>query len=315
MFQNSTHKDSLVTDLLQKIQELKKKQNAVILAHNYQLPEVQDVADFTGDSLELAKKAANLKEDVVVFCGVHFMAETAAMLSPEKIVLLPDVHAGCPMADMATGEDVVALKEKHPNAVVVCYVNSTADVKAVSDVCCTSSNAVDIVNRIPKDKKIIFVPDKYLGGHVSRMTGRDIILFDGYCPTHAKQLVEHIDAARKKYPGAPVIVHPESRKDVCLAADEALSTGQMCAYAKNSSAPTIIVGTEVGLLHRLRKENPEKTFVPVLEQAVCMNMKKITLEKILWSLEDLQPRITVANDVAKKANNAVVAMLGDAPIG
>ncbi|MBN2717296.1 MAG: quinolinate synthase NadA [Deltaproteobacteria bacterium] len=304
-----------MSEIAEKIHKLKKERNAVILAHNYQLAEVQDIADFSGDSLELARKAANLDEDVVVFCGVHFMAETAAMLSPEKIVLLPDAHAGCPMADMATGEDVIALKRQYPDAVVVCYVNSTADVKAVSDVCCTSSNAVDIINRIPKEKQIIFVPDKYLGGHVARMTGRDIILFDGYCPTHARQLVEHIDAVRKLYPGAPVIVHPESRKEVCLAADEALSTGQMCAWAKQSSASTIIVGTETGLLHRLRRENPEKMFVPLFDQAVCENMKKITLEKILWSLEDLSPRITVPEDVAKKANRAVVAMLGDGPIG
>lgn len=303
-----------MSDIIAKIQKLKKERNAVILAHNYQIAEVQDIADFTGDSLELAKKAANLKEDVIVFCGVHFMAETAVMLCPEKTVLLPDAHAGCPMADMATGEDVIALRKKHPNAVVVCYVNSTADVKAASDVCCTSANAIDVVNRIPADKDVIFVPDKYLGGHVSRKTGREIILFDGYCPTHAKQLVAHIDAARAAHPGAPVIVHPESRGDVCLAADEALSTGQMCTYAKNSDADTIIVGTEVGLLHRLQKENPEKTFVPLLEQAVCMNMKKINLEKILWSLEDLKPVITVPENIAKNAKNAVEAMLSDTPI-
>lgn len=304
-----------MNDIVEQIQQLKKKRNAVILAHNYQLPEIQDIADFNGDSLELAKKAANLKEDVVVFCGVHFMAETAAMLSPQKTVLLPDAHAGCPMADMATGEDVISMKGKHPNAIVVCYVNSTADVKALSDVCCTSSNAVDIVNRISKEKEIIFVPDKYLGGHVARKTGRDIILFDGYCPSHAKQLVSHVDAARKAHPGAPIIVHPESRTDVCLAADEALSTGQMCTYAQNSKASTIIVGTEIGLLHRLRKENPDKTFIPLLKQAICLNMKKITLEKILWSLQDLKPVITVPQDIAKKANNAVLAMLDDTPIG
>ncbi|MBN2525032.1 MAG: quinolinate synthase NadA [Deltaproteobacteria bacterium] len=304
-----------MTEIVEKIQKLKKKRNAVILAHNYQLADVQDVADFSGDSLELAKKAANLQEDVVVFCGVHFMAETAAMLSPEKTVLLPDAHAGCPMADMASGEDVLALKKQHPDAVVVCYVNSTADVKAVSDVCCTSSNAVDIIRRIPLEREIIFVPDKYLGGHVSRMTERDIILFDGYCPTHARQLEAHVTAAREAWPGAPVIVHPESRKEVCLSADGALSTGQMCTWAKQSDAQTIVVGTEIGLLHRLRKENPGKTFVPLLEQAVCENMKKITLEKILWSLEDLSPRITVPEEVAKKANRAVLAMLGDGPIG
>jgi quinolinate synthase len=303
-----------VTEITTKIQELKKERNAVILAHNYQLAEVQDIADFAGDSLELAKKAAHLDEDVVVFCGVHFMAETAAMLSPEKTVLLPDAHAGCPMADMASAADVLELKAAHPDAVVVCYVNSTADVKAVSDVCCTSSNAVDIVNRIPADREIIFVPDKYLGGHVSQVTGRDIILFDGYCPTHARQLEAHVAAARATYPGAPIIVHPESRREVCLAADEALSTGQMCTWAKKSAAQTIVVGTEVGLLHRLRKESPEKTFVPLLDQAVCDNMKKITLEKILWSLEDLSPRVTVPEEVAQQANRSVLAMLGEGPI-
>ena len=303
-----------MTEIADKIQKLKKARNAVILAHNYQLAEVQDIADFTGDSLELARKAANLDEDVVVFCGVHFMAETAAMLSPEKTVLLPDPQSGCPMADMATGDDVIALKRQYPDAVVVCYVNSTAEVKAVSDVCCTSANAVNIVNRIPEEKQIIFVPDKYLGGHVARMTGRDIILFDGYCPTHARQLAAHVAAAREQYPEAPVIVHPESRKDVCLAADEALSTGQMCAFAKQSDAKTIIVGTEIGLLHRLKKESPDKRFVPLLEQAVCENMKKINLEKILWSLEEMAPRITVPEAVASKANQAVVTMLGDGPI-
>ncbi len=304
-----------MTAIATKIQKLKKERNAVILAHNYQLAEVQNIADFTGDSLELARKAAHLDEDVVVFCGVHFMAETAAMLSPDKTVLLPDAHSGCPMADMASAEDVLQLRAAHPDAVVVCYVNSTADVKAVSDVCCTSANAVDIVNRIPRDREIIFVPDKYLGGHVAHVTGRDIILFDGYCPTHARQLKAHVDAARATYPDAPIIVHPESRREVCFAADEALSTGQMCTWAKNSSAQTIVVGTEVGLMHRLRKENPEKNFIPLLDQAVCENMKKNTLEKILWSLEDLSPRVTVPEDVAQKANQAVLAMLGEGPIG
>lgn len=304
-----------MTAITTKIQKLKAERNAVILAHNYQLAEVQNIADFTGDSLELARKAANLDEDVVVFCGVHFMAETAAMLSPEKTVLLPDAHAGCPMADMASADDVLQLKAQHPDAVVVCYVNSTADVKAVSDVCCTSSNAVAIVNRIPGDREIIFVPDKYLGGHVAHVTGRDIILFNGYCPVHARQLKAHVGAARATYPDAPIIVHPESRREVCFAADEALSTGQMCTWAKNSQAQTIVVGTEVGLMHRLRKENPEKTFIPLLDQAVCENMKKITLEKILWSLEDLSPRVTVPEEVAQKANQAVLTMLGEGPIG
>ncbi|MBN2804991.1 MAG: quinolinate synthase NadA [Deltaproteobacteria bacterium] len=303
-----------IESITEKIQKLKKDRNAVILAHNYQIEEVQDIADFTGDSLELAKKAIDLKEDVIVFCGVHFMAETAKMLNPDKIVLLPDEYAGCPMADMASAADVINLRRKHPGAVVVCYVNSTAEVKAVSDVCCTSSNAVDIINRIPKDREIIFVPDQYLGGHVSRLAKRDIILFNGYCPTHARLTLRMVEKIREEYKDAPVIVHPESRKEVCLAADEALSTGQMCSYAKKSTAETIIVGTEIGILHRLRKENPEKTFIPLNPKAVCPNMKKIDIEKILWSLEDLSPRIEVDDNIAKKANRSVLAMLGDGPI-
>jgi quinolinate synthase len=229
-----TGRGSMKEDIRDQIARLKKERDAVILAHNYQLSEVQDIADFTGDSLELARRGAEVPQKVVVFCGVHFMAETCAMMSPEKTVLLPDETSGCPMADMADGEGLRALKKKHPGAVVVCYVNSTAEVKALSDVCCTSSNAVSIVNRIPLDKEIIFVPDKYLGGHVSRVTGRELILWDGFCPTHALLIVEHIENARAAYPGAPVIVHPESAGSVCVAADEALSTGQMCAYAKNS---------------------------------------------------------------------------------
>ncbi len=301
-------------NIYEKILQLKKEKNAVILAHNYQIGEVQDIADFNGDSLELAKKAVNLKEDVIVFCGVHFMAETAAMLNPEKTVLLPDADAGCPMADMATAEDILKLRKKNRGAVVVCYINSTAEVKAVSDVCCTSSNAVDIVNRIPKDRKIIFAPDQYLGGHVSRITGRDIILHNGYCPTHALFSTDQITSTRAEHPNAVVMVHPESRGEVCLAADEALSTGQMCSFAKQSDAKTFIVGTETGLIHRLKLENPDKQFFPLNERAVCYNMKKITLEKILWSLEDLSPRVQVDAEISKKANRAVLNMLGTGTI-
>ncbi len=297
-----------------RIAKLKLEKNVIIFAHNYQLPEVQEIADFTGDSLELARKGAQVKEDVIVFCGVHFMAETAAMLSPEKTVLLPDERAGCPMADMASGAALAQLKARHPGAVVVCYVNSTANVKALSDVCCTSANAITVVSRIPRDQKIIFVPDKYLGGHISRMTGRDIILWEGYCPTHAKILEDHIHLARQRYPKAPIIVHPESREEVCLAADEVLSTGQMCLYAKKSTAKTIVIGTEVGLLYRLRKENPGKTFVPLLKQAICPNMKRTTVEKILWSLQNMAPVIKVPAEVAAKANHAVKAMFENGPI-
>ncbi len=303
-----------MTDLAAQIDVLKKERHAVILVHNYQLPEVQDIADVNGDSLELARRAADVEESVIVFCGVHFMAETAAMLNPDKIVLLPDAEAGCPMADMATAADVLALRAQYPDGVVVCYVNSTAEVKAVSHVCCTSSNAIDVVSRIPPERPVIFVPDRYLAGHVRRKTGRHIIAFNGYCPTHARISLAHIEEARRRHPGAPVIVHPECRDEVCIAADEALSTGQMCAFAKNSDASTIVVGTETGLLHRLQKENPGKTFVPLYARAVCPNMKKITLEKILWSLQDLSPRIEVPADIATRADRAVRAMLGQVPI-
>ena len=298
-------KDALIEAILKKKQE----RGAVILAHNYQLPEVQDIADFSGDSLELSRKAENLDAEVVVFCGVHFMAETAAILSPEKIVLLPDLGSGCPMADMLDAESLAELQSVHPDAVTVCYVNSTAEVKALSDVCCTSANAPEVVASIPSDREVLFVPDQYLGGHVERTLKRDLIKFPGYCPTHARVLPEHIEAARKAYPGAPVMVHPECRAETCLAADAVLSTGGMCKFASESDAKTILVGTEIGLLHRLRKENPDKNFVPVLEQAVCPNMKKNTLESILSSLETLSPRVTVPPETAEKAKRSIVNML------
>ncbi len=305
---------SSISDLQTKIEELKKKRHAVILAHNYQLPEVQDIADFSGDSLELSRKAAATDADVIVFCGVHFMAETAAILSPQKTVLLPDENAGCPMADMIVAEDVIELRREHPDAVVVCYVNSSAAVKAVSDVCCTSANAVDIVNRIPDDREIIFIPDQYLGRHAERITGREIITFHGYCPTHVRLLPEHVDNARKQYPGAPVIVHPESRPDVCELADDVLSTGGMVRFAAQTDAKQVVVGTETGLLHRLSQENPDKEFIPLLKRAVCPNMKMITLEKIAWALEELQHKVEVTGEDAQKAKKAILAMLGDGPI-
>ena len=300
--------------LVQKIENLKKKHNAVILAHNYQNADVQDLADFSGDSLELAQKGKDVSANVIVFCGVRFMAETAAILAPDKIVLLPDARSGCPMADMANAKDVKMLRAKHPGSVVVCYVNSTAEVKAESDVCCTSSNAVKVIERISHDVPIIFVPDQYLAGHVERMTGRQLVKWPGFCPTHARILVDHVDAVRTLYPGAPVIVHPECRSDVCKSANEVLSTGQMVAYAKKSDSQTILVGTEVGLLHRLKKENPSKSFVPVLDQAVCPNMKLNTLSKIAWVLEDMSPQITVTKEITVAAQSAVLKMFDDGPI-
>jgi len=297
------------TRIEEEIERLKVARNAVLLAHNYQLPEVQDAADFVGDSLELARAAAGADADVVVLCGVSFMAQTAAILAPGKRVLLPAPEAGCPMAEMIAPEELDALRARHPGAAVVCYVNSTAEVKARCDVCCTSANAAEVVSRIPAGREVIFVPDRHLGAHVARVTGRELILWPGYCPTHARILADHVAEARLRSPGAPVIVHPECRSDVCLAADAVLSTGGMTRFALATEATTVVVGTEIGLLHRLRKESPGKEFVPLLEAAVCPNMKLVTLERIAWSLEDMAPVVTVDEDVADRARLAVERML------
>ena len=300
-------KDSCA-QLAEKILSLKKERNAVILAHNYQLGEVQDIADFVGDSLELSQNAARTNADVIVFCGVNFMAETASILCPDKIVLLPVMEAGCPMANMIRAEDLRKMKKEHPGAVIVCYINTTAEVKAESDICCTSANAVRLVQGL-EAREIIFVPDQYLGHYVSTKTGRKMILWPGYCPTHVRIQAEDIHRLRKMYPGAEVMVHPECRPEVVAIADFVLSTGGMIRHARSSQAAEIIVGTEIGLIHRLRKENPDKVFIPVSEQAVCPNMKMITLENILWSMEDMSPRVKVAEDVRLKARKAVDRMI------
>lgn len=281
----------------------------MILAHNYQIGEVQDIADFVGDSLGLSIQAATTKAETIVFCGVRFMAETAAILSPEKTVLLPDKTAGCPMADMINADQLRELKSDHPGALVVCYVNSTAEVKALSDYCCTSGNAVELVKTIPAGREVIFVPDKYLGQHVINLSGRDMILWPGYCTTHARITADDIETARNKYPDAVVLAHPECNDPVKAAADELLSTAQMIAFAKKSSAKDFIIATESGILHSLKKQNPEKNFVPVTERAICPNMKKITLEKVLWSLEDMQYEITVDENMRIKAKAALDRML------
>ena len=293
----------------ERIQELKKERGAIIIAHNYEPDEVQAIADFNGDSLELSRKAAELEEDVVVFCGVHFMAETAAILSPEKTILIPDRFAGCPMADMVTPEDVKALKAKHPGAVAVCYVNSSAAVKAECDLCCTSSNAVKIVASIPEDKEVIFVPDTHLGHHVQKLLGREMIIWDGYCPTHSRIRVEDIERAKAEHPAAKVMAHPECPRAVRDLADYLLSTGQMCTHARESEEQEFIVATEMGILYRLRTENPQKKFYPVTNRALCPNMKKIELEKILWALEDMKFRVTVPEDIAVRARRSIEGML------
>jgi len=267
--------------LLEKIGKLKESRKAVILAHNYQPGEVQDIADFCGDSLGLSVKAASTDADVIVFCGVKFMAETAAILSPQKTVLLPDKHAGCPMADMITAQQLRDLKQKHPEATVVCYVNSTAEVKAESDYCCTSANAVEIVNTIPPEAEIIFVPDSHLGRHAVERTGRNIIIYPGYCASHVKITTDDIKNARKEHPQAVVLAHPECSEPVKELADELLSTSQMLSFASKSSAKEFIIATEIGILHTLKKQNPEAKFIPASERALCSNMKKITLDKIV----------------------------------
>jgi quinolinate synthase len=291
------------------IQKLKETRSAVILAHNYQLGEVQDIADFTGDSLELARKAADIQAEVIVFCGVHFMAETAAILNPGKTVLLPDAEAGCPMADMITGDQLRELKAQHPGAKVLCYVNSTAEVKAESDCCVTSANAVAVARSFPPDQTIIFVPDRHLGAYTAEQLGRTFVFWPGFCPTHARFTEAHIRAARAAHPGAPVLVHPECPKPVRDAADAVLSTGGMCRHVLGRPEPAFVIGTETGILHRLRRENPGKTFFPLLEQAVCPNMKKITLEKILWSLRDMREPVSVPEPIASRARRAIEAML------
>lgn len=295
--------------LVEDIQRLKKQRSAVILAHNYQLGEIQDLADFTGDSLDLSQRAAQTDADVVVFCGVYFMAETASILCPDKTVLLPDVHAGCPMADMINADQLREKRMEHPGAVVVCYVNSTAEVKAESDICCTSANAVGVIESIDEGKEIIFVPDQYLGHYASSKTGRRMILWPGYCPTHLRIQPRDITRLKSEYPQAKVVVHPECRPEIIALADEALSTSGICRFAQNTQSKEIIVGTEMGIIHRLRKENPDKRFIPVSEQAVCPRMKLITLEKVLWSLQQMTPEVKVPQEIRVKAKAAVDKML------
>ena len=283
--------------------------NAVILAHNYQRAEVQDAADFVGDSLELARKAAATDAEIIVFCGVHFMAETAKILSPRKAVLMPDIEAGCPMADMVTADQLRALKAEHPGAVVVAYVNTSAAVKAETDICCTSANAIEIVSRVPVDAEIIFVPDQHLGDWVSRQTGRKMLLWPGYCPTHALILPQDIEARRLEHPDAKVMAHPECSRAVVDLADVVTSTSGMLRFPERDDARAYIVATEVGLLTGLRKRHPDRTFVPASDFAVCPNMKLTTLESASAALREMSGEIVVPSDVAAKALRAVERMV------
>jgi len=294
--------------LIERISKLKKENNAIILAHNYQRGEVQDIADFVGDSLGLSQEAAKTDADVIVFCGVDFMAETAYILSPDKLVLLPDENAGCPMAEMITVEDLMEEKEEYPGSAVVCYVNSTADVKAESDICCTSSNAVKVVDSL-EAPEILFIPDKYLAQYVASKSRKKINYWNGFCPTHARILPEDIIELKKEHPQAKVVVHPECMPEVTALADAVESTGGICRFARETDAKEIVVGTEIGLLRRLRKENPDKVFYPASNKAVCPNMKLTNLEKVLWALEEKQHVVKVPEDIRIRALDAVNKMI------
>lgn len=295
-------------EVAERIAGLKQQRRAVILAHNYQMGEVQDIADFTGDSLELSRRATEVEADVIVFCGVLFMAETAAVLNTERTVLIPDQLAGCPMCQMAPVEEVRRRKAELPGVPVVAYVNTDAAVKAEADICCTSANAVEVVNSLPDDR-VLFVPDRNLGHWAQRHTDKDVILWNGWCPTHVRITVQDIRRLREAHPEAAVIVHPECTPDVIDLADEVLSTGQMIRWARQSDAEEVIVGTEVGIIHRLKQEKPGATFIPISPLTTCPDMKRITLEKVLASLEDMQHPVEVAEDVARRARRAIERML------
>jgi len=294
--------------LTEKILALKKQKSAVILAHNYQLPEVQDVADFVGDSLGLSIEASKTGAEIIVFCGVNFMAETAKILNPKKKILMPEPKAGCPMAGMINEQQLEELKLSHPKAKVVCYINSTAQIKALSDVCCTSSNAVEIVRSFG-DEEVVFVPDQYLGNWVEKNLNKKMVLWNGYCNIHNKILPEHVAQKKKEHPKALVMAHPECTPGVLALADKVASTSGMVKLPGASNAPEFIVATEVGILHQLKKLYPGKAFYPAYDDALCPNMKLTTLEKVLWALEDEKNEILVDEAVAKKASRSIDAML------
>ena len=297
-----------MADLRERIAALKRRRKAVILAHNYQLPEVQDIADFTGDSLELSRKAAGLDAETIVFCGVHFMAETAAVLAPGKTVLLPEIEAGCPMADMINGRELRAWKAQYPGLKVVCYVNTSAEVKAESDICCTSSNAVAVVESLGVDR-VLFVPDQNLAAYVAKRTGKTVIAWDGYCYVHHRFTPRDIEEARAAHPGAEVWVHPECPLEVSDLADKVLSTGKMVLEARTTASREVIVGTEKGIIYRLAKENPAVQFFPARETALCAHMKMTTIDKVLRSLETDTYRVEVPPATADRARGAIQAMI------
>ncbi len=317
-----------VDRLQSEVRALAQERNAVILAHNYQVPEVQDVAHFVGDSLGLSRQAAATDSDVIAFCGVHFMAETASILSPDKVVLLPDLGAGCSLADSITANQLRAWKAQHPGAIVVMYVNTTAEVKAETDYCCTSSNAVHVVEHIRRehsdDVEILFGPDMWLGAYVERVTGRRMHVWDGECHVHAGIRPADISAVRAEHPGAEFMIHPEcgcttqvmeyvAAGDVDPERTHMLSTGGMLDFARDSDAETFIVATETGMLHPLAKENPGKSFIPANRAAACRYMKMITLPKLRDTLRDLSPQVKVDPDLAERARVPIERMVAITP--
>ena len=289
--------------LISMVRELKKLRNVAILAHNYQEGPIQEVADFTGDSLKLAQYATGVQEPTILFCGVHFMAETAAMLCPDKKVIVPDLAAGCSLADTIVPSQIFAWRAKHPEGVVVCYINTSAAVKAECDYCVTSANGIEVIQAIPEEKEILFVPDYYLGSYLKAKTGRDIHLWKGYCPAHAVIDPGQIEHLQDAHPEAEFLMHPECgclTKQMDLA-DKILSTDGMIRYVKESPSRCFIVATENGILYRMRKDNPGKTFLPASEHAGCHHMQRNTIEKVFWSLTTLQHEVTVDPEVAKRA--------------
>ncbi len=295
-------------EIIHRILELKEKKNAVILAHNYQIAEIQDLADITGDSLELSRRVTQVERPLIVFCGVDFMAESAAILNPDKTVLLPSLAACCPMAAMADAESVQAMRARYPDAAVCSYVNTSAEVKAVSDICCTSSNGVRVVQSLAEEQ-VIFVPDKNLGHYVSTQTDKKLILWPGYCIVHERLTLEQVQEARQQHPQAELVVHPECRPEVVAAADAVLSTSGMLRHAGQSTAQEFIIGTEAGLLHTLRKQNPDKRFYIAAPHMICRAMKQTTLEGLLEALENEQHVIRVPEEVRVRAKVALDRML------
>lgn len=298
-----------MASVIEKILRLKEEKGAVILAHNYVNAEIQDIADFTGDSLELSIKARDCKAKLIVFCGVSFMAETAKLLSPDSVVLHPVKDAGCAMADMAEAKDIAAYREKNPDTVLIAYVNTTAAAKAQVDICCTSANAEKVVNSIPADRKIMFLPDRNLGSNVSAATGRKLELWPGFCPVHNRVEPKVIREARKQHPGAQVMVHPECHPVTVAEADIVLSTGGMLRAVKESDATEFIVGTEYGIIHRLQNENPGKKFYPLEPRPTCRDMKLITLEDILHCLETGDGEVILAPEIMERARLPIDRML------